>query len=112
LTDGEQAIMRKHAEAGGEILVGIDSLAHIAGMVRASHESYGGTGYPDGLKGDEIPLASRIIAVADSYDAMTQTRMYRHRLDSADAIGELLRCSPAQFDPAVVDVFVAILGRH
>jgi cyclic di-GMP phosphodiesterase len=112
LTDGELAIMRRHAEVGGEILQRVDSLAHVAAIVRASHESFGGTGYPDHLGGDDIPLASRIITVADSYDAMTQTRMYRHRLDSADAIGELLRCSPSQFDPAIVDAFVAMLGRH
>jgi putative two-component system response regulator len=112
LTDGEIAIMRKHAQVGGAILQVTESLSHIAAIVRASHESFGGTGYPDGLAGDQIPLASRIITVADSYDAMTQSRLYRHRLDSADAIGELLRCSPAQFDPVIVDAFVAILGRH
>jgi cyclic di-GMP phosphodiesterase len=112
LTDGELAIMRRHAEVGGEILQSVDRLAHVAAIVRASNESFGGTGYPDRLSGAEIPLASRIIAVADSYDAMTQTRMYRHRLDSAEAIGEMLRCSPSQFDPAIVDAFIAILGRH
>ena len=71
-----------------------------------------GGGYPDGLRGACIPLASRIIAVVDAYDAMTQDRAYRRQLDSADAIAELLRCSPAQFDPDVVAAFLAVLGTQ
>jgi HD-GYP domain-containing protein (c-di-GMP phosphodiesterase class II) len=69
-------------------------------------------GYPRRIAGSAIPLASRIIAVVDAYDAMTQDRAYRVRFDSTDAVAELLRCSPAQFDPDVVAAFLAVLGRH
>ncbi|HZR25461.1 MAG TPA: HD domain-containing phosphohydrolase [Vicinamibacterales bacterium] len=112
LTPGEVAVMRRHAEAGGEILRATCTLSHLAPVVVASHEAFGGGGYPSQLSGDAIPLASRIISVADTYDAMTQTRFYRQRLSSADAVSELLRCSPSQFDPVIVDAFVGVLGRH
>jgi HD-GYP domain-containing protein (c-di-GMP phosphodiesterase class II) len=64
------------------------------------------------ISGDEIPLASRVIAVADAYDAMTQTRTYRKRIDPSDAITELLRCCPAQFDPEIVAALSGLLSRH
>jgi cyclic di-GMP phosphodiesterase len=112
LTAGEMAIMRRHVDAGARILAGTAALADAAPIVMASHEWFGGGGYPLKLAGDAIPLASRIIAVADAYDAMTQDRAYRVRLDSADAINDLLRCSPGQFDPDVVAAFLAVLGRH
>jgi putative nucleotidyltransferase with HDIG domain len=112
LTPGEVAIMRRHVDAGAEILQATSTLDHLAGIVRASHEWFGGGGYPERLAGDAIPLASRIIAVADAYDAMTQDRSYRGRLDSGEAIAELLRCSPSQFDPAVLVAFLALLGTH
>ena len=75
-------------------------------------QRYPGGGYPEKLAGTAIPLASRIIAVADAYDAMTQDRLYRRRLDSGEAIAELLRCSPAQFDPNVIVAFLNILSKH
>jgi HD-GYP domain-containing protein (c-di-GMP phosphodiesterase class II) len=78
--------------------------------VRASHEWWGGGGYPRNTVGADIPLASRIITVADSYDAMTYDRPHRSRISSADAIAELLRCSPIQFDPDIVRAFLAALG--
>jgi putative two-component system response regulator len=112
LTSGEVAIMRQHADAGADLLEATDTLAASGPIVRASHEWFGGGGYPRRLRGEEIPLASRIIAAVDAYDAMTQDRAYRQRLDSADAVGELLRCAPIQFDPQVVDAFLAVLGRH
>ncbi len=112
LAAGEDLIMRKHADAGAEILVSTVTLADVAPFVLASHEWFGGGGYPLKLAGEAIPLASRIIAIADAYDAMTQGRSYRVRLDSAEAVEELLRCSPSQFDPAVVAPFLAVLGRH
>ena len=111
-TPGELIVMRHHVDAGGEILEATKTLTSAAIAVRASHEWFGGDGYPRRLAGFDIPLASRIIAVADSYDAMTQKRAYRVRFDSADAIAELLRCSPTQFDPDVVAAFLAMLGRH
>jgi response regulator RpfG family c-di-GMP phosphodiesterase len=112
LTAGEISIMQMHVEVGGDILDATETLAGGAPAVRASHESFSGTGYPRGARGESIPLASRIIAVADAYDAMTQDRAYRRQLDSADAVTELLRCAPAQFDPRIVAAFLAVLGTH
>jgi cyclic di-GMP phosphodiesterase len=112
LTAGEMAIMRRHVDVGADILSGSAALADAAELVRASHEWFGGAGYPQRLEGEAIPLGSRIIAVADAYDAMTQDRAYRRRFDSADAIAELLRCSPGQFDPRVVIAFLAVLGTN
>jgi len=112
LTPGELAIMRRHVDAGAEILASTRTLAEAAPLVLASHEWFGGGGYPKRLSGASIPLASRIIAVADAYDAMTQDREYRRRLDSGDAVEELLRCCPSQFDPDVVSAFFSLLGRH
>ena len=112
LTAGEMTIMQRHVEVGAEILLSTGTLREAAPAVLASHEWFGGGGYPRKLAGASIPLASRIIAVADSYDAMTQDRSYRLRVDSKDAVSELLRCSPTQFDPAVVSAFLGVLGRH
>jgi putative nucleotidyltransferase with HDIG domain len=112
LTPGEVAIMRRHVDAGADILEGTVALREIAPIVRASHEWFGGGGYPEKLAGAAIPLASRIIAVADAYDAMTQDCIYRRRQDSAEAVAELLRCSPGQFDPEIVVAFLNILARH
>lgn len=112
LTQGEMTIMRRHVDAGAEILETAAALRPAAPVVRASHEWFRGGGYPRRLAGSAIPLASRIIAVADAYDAMTQDRAYRFRFSSSDAVAELLRCSPSQFDPSVVDAFLTVLGRH
>ena len=112
LTPGEMAIMRQHVEIGAEILESTRALAFAAMAVRASHEWFGGGGYPRKAAGIAIPFVSRIIAVADAYDAMTQDRAYRIRYDSSDAVAELLRCSPVQFDPEIVAAFLAVLGRH
>jgi putative two-component system response regulator len=112
LTPGEMAIMRRHVEMGVEILEATSSLAFACPAVHASHEWFGGGGYPLGCAGTAIPFVSRIIAVADAYDAMTQDRAYRQRLDSSDAVAEILRCTPTQFDPEIVAAFLAVLGRH
>ena len=112
LTPGEMAIMRQHVEIGAEILESTHSLAVAAPGVRASHEWFGGGGYPRKAAGITIPFVGRLIAVADAYDAMTQDRAYRIRFNSSDAVAEILRCSPAQFDPEIVDAFLAVLGRH
>jgi putative nucleotidyltransferase with HDIG domain len=112
LTRGEMAIMRRHVDMGAEILEATRTLAFAAPAVRASHEWFAGGGYPLGIGGTAIPFVSRIIAVADAYDAMTQDRAYRVRLDSSDAVAEILRCAPAQFDPEIVRTFLSVLGRH
>jgi putative nucleotidyltransferase with HDIG domain len=112
LTPGEMAIMRQHVDVGADILAATQALAGAADAVRASHEWFGGGGYPRKIGGDAIPVAARIIGAVDAYDAMTQDRAYCVRFDSADAVAELLRCSPTQFDPVVVNAFLAVLGRH
>jgi putative two-component system response regulator len=111
-TPGELIIMRHHVGVGGEILEATRTLTGAAPALRASHEWFGGGGYPRKLAGSDIPIESRIIAVADSYDAMTQKRAYRVCFDSSDAIAELQRCSPTQFDPEIVAAFLSMLGRH
>jgi putative two-component system response regulator len=112
LTPGEIAIMRRHVHVGAEILSATRTLKRAAPIVMTSHEWFGGGGYPLKLAGEAIPLASRIIAVVDAYDAMTQDRAYRVHFDSSDAVAELLRCAPSQFDPAVVGAFLSVLGCH
>ena len=108
----EAGLMRAHVDSGADILEHTHSLADLAPLVRASHEWFNGRGYPRNLAGERIPLESRIIGVADAYDAMTQDRGYRSRLSAAEAISEVLRSVPAQFDPDVVGAFLSILNRH
>jgi two-component system, cell cycle response regulator len=76
--------------------------------VRASHEHYDGNGYPDGLRGEDIPLGARIVSVCDAYDAMTSDRPYQRAMTAVDAIAELRRCAGTQFDPAVVAAFCRV----
>lgn len=109
MTPAEITVMQRHVEAGADILEATRTLTLIAPIVRASHEWFGGGGYPATLSGQAIPLASRIIAIADAYDAMTQTRSYRAHLGRNEAVAELLRSSPSQFDPDLVVAFLTIL---
>jgi HD-GYP domain-containing protein (c-di-GMP phosphodiesterase class II) len=80
--------------------------------VRHHHEWFDGSGYPDGLAGDAIPLPSRILLVTDAYDAMTSDRPYRSAMPKEDAIAELRRCSGTQFDPEIVHAFLRVLARN
>ncbi len=112
LTRGEYAIMRRHAAVGAEILESTRTLAAGAPVVRASRERLDDAGHGEKVADAAIPLMSRIVAVADAYDAMTQDRTYRVRIDSSDAVAEMLRCTPSQFDPEIVAAFLAVLGRH
>lgn len=109
MTAGEMLVMQRHVEAGADILEATQTLAAIAPVVRASHEWFGGGGYPATLSGRAIPLGSRIIAIADAYDAMTQTRSYRAQLGRNEAVAELLRAAPSQFDPDIVVAFLTVL---
>jgi putative nucleotidyltransferase with HDIG domain len=104
-TDEVQS-MNRHAEYGAEILRHVKQLNHVIPGVRAHHERYDGRGYPDGLKGRKIPLIARIIAVADTFDAMTTDRPYRKALSVSEAIGELKKNSGVQFDGEIVETFV------
>ena len=98
--------VKRHPEIGYRILSSVNEFSQIANYVLEHHEKWDGTGYPKGLKGDEISLQARIIAVADSYDAMTKERTYRKALSKEEAIAELKKCSGTQFDPEVVKVFI------
>jgi HD-GYP domain-containing protein (c-di-GMP phosphodiesterase class II) len=111
LTDEEWVIMRSHAAIGGDLVARIDAFAHLAGAVRASHERWDGAGYPDGLAGEEIPVAARIIAVCDTYDAIVTDRPYRPARSPAEAHAELQRVAGTQLDPRVVDAVVEELGH-
>jgi putative nucleotidyltransferase with HDIG domain len=109
LTEEEWHIMRQHAEKGGEIIAQIEDLRYLSSIIRHHHERYDGTGYPDGLKAEAIPLPSRIITAADAYETMTTDRVYRGRLTLDAAVAELLANRGAQFDPVVVDTLVQMI---
>ena len=104
--------MKEHPEIGERLLGKFPSFREISPVILAHQEHYDGTGYPRGLKGEEIPLPARIIAVADAYHAMTTDRPYRQALSTLSAVSELLRHSETQFDPRVVDAFVTGLVRR
>jgi putative nucleotidyltransferase with HDIG domain len=109
LDDDEWAIMKTHTIEGQRMLERVGgALARVGVVVRASHERWDGGGYPDGLSGEAIPLAARIVSACDAYNAMTTDRSYRRALPAADAIAELERCAGTQFDPAVVEALVAV----
>lgn len=109
LTNSEWEIMKSHTEIGYRIATATPELAHIAHEILCHHEKYDGTGYPQGLKGEEIPLLSRIINIVDSFDVMTHSRCYKEPMSLDDAIEELKRCSGTQFDPDIVEVFIKAL---
>ncbi|HYH87979.1 MAG TPA: diguanylate cyclase [Solirubrobacteraceae bacterium] len=107
LDDAEWRIMRQHTLVGERILAAAPALTAVARLVRLSHERWDGTGYPDRLAGEDIPLGARIIAVCDTYDAMTSERAYAKARSHDDAIAELRRYAGTQFDARVVDAFCA-----
>ena len=111
LTDPERMVLERHPQIGFRMLesLGVDPVAE---WVLHHHERWDGTGYPDGLHGDSIPLGARIIFVADAYDAMTSERVYQRRLSNTEALRELNRCAGTQFDPEVVAAFAADLGAE
>jgi HD-GYP domain-containing protein (c-di-GMP phosphodiesterase class II) len=102
--------MQRHADEGARIIDRLGFLHDAVPAIRHHHERFDGTGYPDGLRGEEIPLGARIIFVADAYDAMTSDRAYRGRLTPREAIEELERCSGTQFDPGIVAAFARELS--
>jgi diguanylate cyclase (GGDEF)-like protein/PAS domain S-box-containing protein len=111
LTKEELAVVKKHPETGYQILRSSDEYANLAEYVLYHHEWWDGGGYPQGLKGEEIPLQARIIAVADAYEAMTSMRPYQKAKTADEAKAELLRCAGGQFDPEIVSIFVnQVLG--
>jgi len=106
LTDREWSEILNHPEVGYWLLSSSFDMADIADYVRYHHERFDGTGYPKGLKAEEIPLLSRIISIADSYDAMTNERAYKEVLDQDMAVRELISNKGRQFDPVIVDIFI------
>ncbi|HEY4976102.1 MAG TPA: HD domain-containing phosphohydrolase [Gaiellaceae bacterium] len=107
----EWEFIRGHTVVGERIISAAPSLSQVSRIVRSSHERYNGSGYPDGLKGDEIPLTSRIIAVCDAFDAMIGPRPYRLGMNNDNAASELRRCAGAQFDPVVIEFFLSVVGE-
>ncbi len=106
LTDEEFAVIKKHPDIGADILKPIPPMAKETEIIRHHHERYDGRGYPAGLKGKEIPHLSRIISLADSFDAMTSDRPYRDGMSIEKAIEEIERCKGSQFDPELAEIFI------
>jgi HD-GYP domain-containing protein (c-di-GMP phosphodiesterase class II) len=109
LTTAEREIVQQHPQYGYEVVKNVGFLARAAEIVRGSHEWYSGRGYPQGLRGDDIPLGSRIVAAAEAYDSMVNTQLYRKPVSAQDAVIELARCRGTQFDPKVVDALINVV---
>ena len=112
LTEEEYAVIKEHTIIGAEILKNITLIDHVKEVARSHHERYDGKGYPDGLKGEEIPLYARIIAIADSYDAMKSRKIYRNPLADEIIYNEILQSRGKQFDSDIADVFLKLLDEN
>jgi HD-GYP domain-containing protein (c-di-GMP phosphodiesterase class II) len=111
LTPDEWEIMKRHPEVGSRIARATGEFAHVADDILAHHERWDGKGYPQGLKGREVPLLARITAIADAYEVMTNGRPYKAAMSREEVVRELKRCAGTQFDPELVAVLVGILER-
>jgi HD-GYP domain-containing protein (c-di-GMP phosphodiesterase class II) len=112
LAEDEMEEVRIHPLRGAEVFAGEPGLSEIARAVRHHHERFDGSGYPEGLRGDEIPLFSRIILVAETYEAMTHHRAYRRAMPPEEAARRLQESAGSQLDPEIVKHFLAILGKE
>jgi len=110
LTSEEWQSMKRHPKIGADIVAPIIKLTHVAPIIIAHHEKFDGSGYPYGLKGDQIPLGARVLAVVDAYVAITDERVYRKARSHEEALSELKRCSGSQFDPMIVDAFLQLVN--
>jgi HD-GYP domain-containing protein (c-di-GMP phosphodiesterase class II) len=111
LTEEEWQIMRRHPEIGARIVSPVKRLAVVSVLIRCHHEWYDGTGYPRGLKGNQIPLGARILTIVDAYSAMTDDRIYRDHRANTDALNELRSKAGTQFDPMLVEVFINLVEK-
>jgi len=111
LTDRERAVMRRHPIIGEEILARVQRMRGVAKLVRHHQEEWDGTGYPDGLGGEAIPLGARILAVVAAYGAIIEPRPDKPAQTHEDAVAEIRRCAGTRFDPAVVEVFCQTIER-
>ena len=112
LTKKEWEMMKKHTEVGYDICNSSPQLTIIADAVLSHHEWWDGSGYPQGLKGEEIPLTARIISIVDAYEVMTHDRAYKKAISESEAINELKRCSGTQFDPNLIEIFINIIENN
>src|SRR5439155_63403 len=110
LTEDEMAWMRRHPQIGADIIGPVEGLHHVAPLIRHHHEKWDGTGYPKGLKAEEIPLGSRIISVADAFEAMVADRIYRPSLGLSKTLEEIKGGRGSHFDPRVVDAFLDMIA--
>jgi putative nucleotidyltransferase with HDIG domain len=108
LSDAEWEIMRQHPDIGAEIILMVSNLTVVADLVRNHHEHFNGSGYPRGLSGEDIPLGARILAIIDSYGAMTDGRVYRPASTHQGALNEIIRCAGTLYDPILVQEFVSL----
>jgi putative nucleotidyltransferase with HDIG domain len=112
LSDDEWKVMKRHPELGAEIVAPLKKLSSVSPIIRAHQEKFDGSGYPDGLSGDAIPLPARILTVVDAFGAMTDNRVFRKARSKDEAIQELKRCSGRHFDRSVVDVFFEVIHEE
>jgi HD-GYP domain-containing protein (c-di-GMP phosphodiesterase class II) len=111
LTDEEWAVMRRHPEFGADFVARIPFLSGAAEIILNHHEKFDGSGYPNGLAGEAIPLGARVFSVVDAYDAIVSERCYKPKYSSATALAEIQRCAGRQFDPSVAEAFERVLPR-
>lgn len=109
LSEEEMEVIKKHPTNGAKMIDPVEPLKHAKKIIKHHQECYNGTGYPEGLRGKEIPIGARIIAVADAFGAMTTDRPYRRALSIGEAVKELKKCAGTQFDPHLVEIFISIL---
>ena len=110
LDEGEKELMQQHPIIGERIVASIEGLAHLVPVIRAEHKRWDGKGYPGGLSGEHIPLASRVVFACDSFHAMTSNRPYRKAIGVRAALEELQRNSGKQFDPSIVSALLDVAG--
>jgi HD-GYP domain-containing protein (c-di-GMP phosphodiesterase class II) len=106
LVPDEFVLMKMHPVDSQKLVESVNSLKHLGTIIRCHHERWDGRGYPDGVKGTEIPWLARLILVADTFDAMTSTRIYRTHKSHEEAYAEIERCSGSQFDPGIAPIFI------